>query len=442
VTEVHIAAKDLRGALRSRFFIGVAVFVPLLVTSLFFFAFGGRVSEVGKGPGMAPVRTLIVNEDSGSLQLGRLVVSMLSNPQLRGVLYGLEVIDTTQARLALARRQADVAVVIPAGFSTAVTDSVGRAEVVLLTDPAKVIGPAIVQAVLQRLLDVFFGSKILLNTYRAAAGKRELSRAESSRIGGSSAPSPTQALRGPVPASARLSSDQRIIAHLRQQYQAAAQSGAEVLAVRSPAAGEDLSALFRRMMAGIFAGLMVFFAFYTGAYTALSLVREHEDGTLARLFTMPVGRARILGGKMLSVVATVAVQAAVLVVASTFLFGLRWGQAASCLLALFGTVAATSGFGVMLASFIRTTRQGGPVLGGGLSVAGMLGGLFTQAVPSMPAAFNRVALCLPQGWVMRGWNIAISGRPAADLLMTFLVMLAWGVVCFAVGAAVFRRRFA
>ena len=145
---------------------------------------------------------------------------------------------------------------------------------------------------------------------------------------------------------------------------------------------------------------------------------------------------------MLSVVGTVAVQAALLIVASTLLFGLRWGQAGSSLLAFLGTVVATSGFGVMLASFIKTTRQGGPVLGGGLSVAGMLGGLFTQAVPNMPAAFNRIALVLPQGWVIRGWNLAIAGRPASDLLVPFGVMLAWGVVCFLIGVLVFRRRFA
>jgi ABC-type multidrug transport system permease subunit len=103
---------------------------------------------------------------------------------------------------------------------------------------------------------------------------------------------------------------------------------------------------------------------------------------------------------------------------------------------------ASSGFGVMLASFIKTTRQGGPVLGGGLSVAGMLGGLFTQAVSNMPAAFNKLALALPQGWVIRGWNLAIAGRSISDMLVPVGVMLAWGVVCFAVGALVFRRRFA
>ena len=412
MTELHVAIKDLRGALRSRFFIGVALFVPLLVTALFFFAFGGQVSKSGKGPGMAPVRTVVVNYDEGQMQLGRLVIGMLTSPQLRDILSCTEVADTALARFALDRRRVDVAVIIPAGFSAAVLDSAGSAEVVVLSDPVKTIGPAVVQAVLQRLLDGLSGSKILLNTYRSAAR------------------------------AAGVAPDSRAIAGLMQQYEEAAQTGKEAVTVRAPGAGEDISALFRRMMASIFSGLMVFFAFYTGAYTALSLVREHEDGTLARLFTVPVGRAHILGGKMLSVVGTVALQAVTLVVASTLLFGLRWGQAGSTGLALVGTVVASSGFGVMLASFIKSTRQGGPVLGGGLSVAGMLGGLFTQAVPNMPAAFNKIALALPQGWVMRSWNVSIAGRPAMDMLVPFGVTLAWGTVCFAIGVLVFRRRFA
>ncbi len=427
MAELYIAIKDLRGALRSRFFIGVAVFVPLLVTALFFFAFGGQVNQA-KGPGMAPVRTVVVNQDAGPMQLGRLVANMLSSPQLRDIVSCIEMGDTALARSTLARQKADVAVIIPAGFSASVLDSAGSAEVVVLADPVKTIGPAVVQAVLQRLLDGLSGSKILLNTYRSAAGKRGLSRAESDAGAPRDRP--------------QFSTDQRVVAKLMQQYQEVAQGGSAAVTVRAPGAGEDVSAMFRRMMASIFSGLMVFFAFYTGAYTALSLVREHEDGTLARLFTVPVGRARILGGKMLSVVGTVAIQAVVLVVASTLLFGLRWGQAGSSALALVGTVVASSGFGVMLASFIKSTRQGGPVLGGGLSVAGMLGGLFTQAVPNMPAALGKVALALPQGWVIRGWNMSIAGRSMTDMLVPFGVMLLWGAVCFAIGVLVFRRRFA
>ena len=98
MTDVYIAVKDLRGALRSRFFIGVAVFVPLLVTALFFFAFGGQVNTA-KGPGMAPVRTAVVNQDAGQMQLGRLVADMLSGPQLRDIVSCTELGDTALARL-------------------------------------------------------------------------------------------------------------------------------------------------------------------------------------------------------------------------------------------------------------------------------------------------------------------------------------------------------
>jgi len=128
-------------------------------------------------------------------------------------------------------------------------------------------------------------------------------------------------------------------------------------------------------------------------------------------------------------------------VASTLLFGLRWGQAGSSVLALVGTVVASSGFGVMLASLIKSTRQGGPVLGGGLSVAGMLGGLFTQAVPSMPAAFNKMALALPQAGdeELERVDCRTAGNGHARAIRSDARL---GAVCFAIGVLVFRRRFA
>lgn len=408
MTAVNIALKDLRGALRSRFFIGMAVFVPLLVTALFFFAFGGG-ARGGRGPSVQPVRVGVVNLDQGG-PLGGMVVQLLSGPQLSGLLRTSTYADTPAARAALSGRRIDAAVVIPGGFSAAVTADSAAAEVALLADPASTLKPAIVQAVVEQLLDGFAGSKVALDLYRRSAAAH--GRAADSRGAG------------------------RVAA----AYQRLA-AGGEPISVRAPGGGEETVALFRRVMTAVFSGLMVFFAFYTAAYTALSLVREDEDGTLARLFTLPAGRGSILGGKLLSVFMTVALQATVLIAASTLLFGLRWGRLPSALMALFGMVAASSGFGVMLASFIRTVRQAGPVLGGGLSVAGMLGGLFTQAVPSMPAAFNRIALCLPQGWVMRGWNLAIAGRAPAELVVPLAVMLAMAAASFAVGVVVFRRRF-
>jgi ABC-type multidrug transport system permease subunit len=104
-------------------------------------------------------------------------------------------------------------------------------------------------------------------------------------------------------------------------------------------------------------------------------------------------------------------------------------------------VAAATGLGVLLISFVQTSRQGGPVLGGGLTALGMLGGLFTANI-NMPEAFTRLAFFTPQGWVIQGWKIVLNGQPLADLVLPLGVMLAMGAVMFAIGAVRFGKRFA
>jgi hypothetical protein len=81
-------------------------------------------------------------------------------------------------------------------------------------------------------------------------------------------------------------------------------------------------------------------------------------------------------------------------------------------------------------------------LGGALTLTGMLGGLFTNGIPNLPAAFDKAKLSMPQGWAMTAWERALSGANPADVLVPVLVMLSMGIVFFTVGALMFRRRFA
>ena len=77
---------------------------------------------------------------------------------------------------------------------------------------------------------------------------------------------------------------------------------------------------------------------------------------------------------------------------------------------------AASGLGVLLISFVKNMRQTGFVLGGVLSVLGMLSGLFTANI-DMPEAFNKLANFTPQGWVLQELENRVewsaSGRPGA-----------------------------
>jgi ABC-type multidrug transport system permease subunit len=216
------------------------------------------------------------------------------------------------------------------------------------------------------------------------------------------------------------------------------------LVLVAPSAGETETVdPLRKMMGFTMAGQMIFFAFFTAGYAMTSLLAESEEGTLARLFTTPTDRTSILTGKFVAVFITVILQGLVLMIAGYFAFGVQWGKPLSVTLALIAQVIAAAGLGVLLISFVKSTKQSGPVLGGGLTVLGMLGGLFTANIPGgMPAAFNALANFVPQGWVLKSWRLALAGLPVADLFIPFSVTVLMGLVMFAIGARMFRRRFA
>ncbi len=61
--------------------------------------------------------------------------------------------------------------------------------------------------------------------------------------------------------------------------------------MRSPGAPDaQPETPMKKIISVIMAGQMIFFAFYTGAYSMTSILKEEEEGTLARLFTTPTDR--------------------------------------------------------------------------------------------------------------------------------------------------------
>ncbi|MBE9473020.1 MAG: ABC transporter permease subunit, partial [Chloroflexi bacterium] len=139
---------------------------------------------------------------------------------------------------------------------------------------------------------------------------------------------------------------------------------------------------------------------------------------------------------------TLVVQVIVLLFASALIFNIRWGEPLAVVLVALGLIVAAAGFGIMVMSFIKTTRQTGPVMGGVLTLTGMAGGLFTTGIQNLPDVYNTVTLFTPHGWVLRGWKLALAGGGVGDVLLPVVVTLGMGIVFFAVGAVLFRKRFA
>ena len=420
---IDIALKDLLRSFRSVIAIGLMLVVPLLITGLIYFAFGGLSAGTGR-LNLPALGLVLVNgdtPDAGGPALGQLLIDYFNDPAMPEWLAVSTAATEAEARAAVRDQAAGVAVIIPPGFSQAVLSSQGEAALTLIQDPALTLGPQIVQDLLRLFLDSVTGGRIAATVVGDQLAAQGLA----------------------VDQAAVLSAGQAYGVWVADAERNLHHSDTPSLTVRAPAAGEAAAqpSELARILATIMAGMLIFFVFFGGANTAESILREDEEGTLARLFTTPTPRATILAGKFLAVLFTLGVQASVLIGLSALVFQINWGQLTSLALVVGALTIAAAGFGVCLVAFIKNLRQSGPIIGGVITVTGMLGGLMSLGF-KMPAAFEVVNLTMPQGWAMRGLRLVLDGAGPLEVLPSVLVLLAVGVALFAIGSQVFRRRFA
>ena len=420
---MEIAIKDLTRSFRSLFAVGMTIVAPLLLIGLISLAFGGAFNRPSDLPAISVgIYNADTLTDTSILAepLGVNIRSMFFDESVQSWITATDFSSEISLRSALDRREIGVAILIPADFSEQFLEGNRDTQILILSDPTLTIAPQVAQNMVTAMLDGVSGGGIAIETIL-----------ERQKIQGVQ-PDPEQITSLIDRYSAWYRDFQRDLFHNPESA---------VLMMVAPTGKTSSENPIQQMLGFMMAGQMVFFAFFTGAYSMMSILEENEEGTLARMFTLPMSRTTILTGKFLAVFLMLFVQGIVLLIAAHLIFNIQWGDPKMIVLVLLGQVVAAAGLGVLLISFVKTSRQAGPVLGGALTALGMIGGLFTANM-NMPEAFNRLAAFTPQGWVVRGWKIVLSGQPASDLLLPLLVMLVIGVVMFVIGAFRFQRRFA
>ncbi len=429
---LDIAFKDLLRSMRNASALVFMFLMPLLTTGILFFAFGGLGGDEGE-INMPVTKVHIANLDApgdifGGFSAGQLLVDMLQSEDLAQLVDVTLTESEADARAAVDNQEAGVALIIPSGFTKAAfseaafTESAaGGASITLYEDPTLTLGPVIVRGLVNQLVDGFSGMQISSSVVQE----------QLTAHGGTADAATMQNVTASYIAWAESMGD---------EAQAGGLNGIDVQHIVAEAQSADM---LTRMMGGVMAGMLIFYAYFTGASTAQSIIQEDEDGTLARLFTTPTSQTTILGGKFVSVFLTLIVQVVVLMFLSTLIFNLSWGEALPVTVAVFALVIAAAGFGVFLMSFIKTSRQAGPVMGGVVTITGMAGGLMTTGfADTMPEAFNKMTLFTPQGWTLRTMQAAMGGGTLAEVLAPAGVTIATGVVLFVLGVQLFRKRFA
>ena len=419
---LDIAFKDLVRSARSFFLIGMTLATPLLITVLIYFAFGSMTSG---DVSMTAIKVGVVNADvlptdaPLEVPLGENIRSMFFDESVQSWITASDYVDEAAVREAVNAQEIGVAVIIPANFTEDYLTGKTDTAITILQDPTLTIGPTVVRDMVTTMLNGVAGGGIaygVVNERMEANGKT---------LDPASIPSFFERYAN------WYAEFQRALFHTPEQA---------ALVVTSPSVSGESKDSFQSMIGLVMSGQLIFFSFFTGAYAMNSILQEAEEGTLARMFTTPTDRTTILAGKFLAVLFTVIIQGVVLLIAGHYLFKIHWGEAGSFTLSLLGQMFASVGLAVLLVSFIKTSKQAGPVFGGALTGLGMISGLFTTNIPI--AAFDTMGNFTPQGWVLKAWRLSLAGQPAGELIVPFLVLVAMGVVMFAIGAVMFRRRFA
>ena len=377
-----IAGKDLKQRLRDRSAILVAFVVPLGLAFVFNATLGG-ISTGGTA------FTYAVADADGSEVSAVFVDHVLPAVQESGAIEIRTVPSEPEGRRLVNDGKIDAMFVVPEGFGAAVQGS-GGAEIRVVGDVDEPTGTQVARSVA--------GSFVAdLNAVRLA-----------------------------------------IAAVLEPHSTAPAELDALVeraTAVANPVTMVNLGASTKELDVTTYfaAGMAVFFLFFTVQFGVASLLEERKEGTLSRLLAAPIGRASILGGKLLMSFVLGVLSMTTLIVATSLLLGAKWGSPVGVALLVLAGVLAAIGVMALVATLAKTAEQAGSWQSIIAVVLGMLGGVFFP-ISQAPGILPKLSLLTPQAWFMRGLSDLAGGGGWTVVLPAVLAMCVFAGVTGAIAA--------
>ncbi len=410
---LQIAIKDTLTRFRDWKALAGMLAAPLIISALIGLAFGDL------GGDEAPIENIpvvLVNLDEG--ELGQAYEEVLTSPDLSNLIALESMQDPEAAKARIEAGELRAVIVVPAGFSeTVIPDAEGnrgQASVELYTDPAAEISPVIVRSIVERITAA-------INTTLLAG-----------QVAGNQAAGYAPLLG---PAMAQLGA--AIQAELQSDSLNLEEPLLDLNVVSTGETGESVDPF-----AFFIPGMAVFFLMFSMFEGSRSILQEERHWTLQRLMTTPTPTWEIILGKMGGTFLTGLLQFTILMVSSTYLFGVDWGTSIIGLVVLVVlTVFAASGLGAMLTAFSRNENQAG-VVGSAVSlVFGALGGSFFPT-DGLTGIINIASKLTVNRWAMDGFlALTIQRQGLAGIQTPILVLASIGIVTFVLAILAFQKRF-
>jgi ABC-2 type transport system permease protein len=409
-----IGIKDLKVIFRDRAALLFMLLAPFLLT-LALGLVSGRFSGNSSG-GLRDIPVTIINQDDG--QLGQALVEVFSQPELADLLEPTLADSLESAQQQVNDDKSAAVLVIPGGFSASIIPAIGQTAdstmpyLQLYTNPTRPTSSAVVKTVVESFL----------------------AQVEISRISGEV--SITQLLE-----SGRLRLDAQEISKIAESMAQTgiARESQPSIRLQNMATEQAPDATEFDPIAFMAPGMALMFLMYTVGYGGRSILQERMQGTLPRLLTTPTRTSQIFLGKILGILLSAIAQVGILILASTLLFQLDWGDPLALLALIFSVSVAATGWGVLITALSRTPNQVSTLGSAIMLIFGILGGSFVN-VNQLHPVVQVLSRITPNAWGLDGFTALARGATFAGILYPLAVLLAMGIGLFAVAVIIFNRQ--
>jgi len=410
---LSIGWKDLIVIFRDRAALILMLAAPFVLTLGMGFV-TGRFSGTSSA-GLSDIPVVIVNQDEGDL--GAFLTEIFGSEELAELLEPTTAVDAVSARQQVNDDKVAAVVIIPAGFSASILPNTesgttgAPVSIEVHANPARPISAGVVQSIVDGFVNQLeiglIGGQVAV-TQLIANGL--VSIQDAPRVG------------------------QEIGARL-----AARQGNTRLISLRSTDAAAANDRAEFNILAFWAPGMAILFLMYTVSLGGRSILTERREGTLPRMLTTPTSYAQVLGGKVLGIFLSGVAQMSILIVASSLLFNLRWGDPLAVLVLVLAVVAGVTGWGILLAAIAKTPAQVSSVGTALMLLFAILGGPFTSPASSFPGWLQILSKLTPNAWGLEGFTELGSGGTLTDVLTPIGALLLMAAVLFGIAVAVFRR---
>ena len=408
-----IGFKDLQLMFRDRAALTFMLLAPFLLTIGMGFV-TGRFS--GSSSGLSDIPVVVVNQDNE--QLGNALTDLFSSEELAALMEPTASSDPAAARRLIDNDEAAAAVIIPTGFTRSIIPAEGTVfaagyvepdpvQIEVYTNPSRPTSAGVVKAIVDEFV----------------------SRVEEGRTSGMT--SITQLMQ------AGLLDPQNAEGEARQLFENVEQNETAAITLQKNQKGP--AAIEFDILAYMAPGMALLFLMYTVSNGGRSILAERSQGTLPRLLVSPTSTPQVLGGKVLGIIFTGVAQVGILILASSILFGVKWGDTAGLLLLILAAVIGATGWGMLITALARTPSQVGSIGSAIMLIFGILGGSFVN-LEQMPPFVRTLSKVTPNAWGLDGFTTLALGGRLPNLVEPITALLIMGAVLFGVAVLLFSRK--